>query len=93
MKPVNIVGANLTLMPPEDMDDCEPLQVLKHARGLMSCWEVSPEDLAAIQRTGKIYLNVLCPDEEHPPVWISTDSMTESEQIAAAAQRAKATIH
>ena len=95
MMPVKMPGANLILNPPDGMEDCEPLEILKHEGGLMSCWEVSPEDLAAIQETGRIYLNVLCAPGSHPPVWVSTDSMNGDELVDAAlmAQKAKAQIH
>ena len=39
--------------------------------GIISCWQLTPAELAQIQQTGKVYLAVL--GGVHPPVLLTTD--------------------
>ena len=100
MRPIGFDRANHILMPPPGLEDCDPLSVLQHSQGVISCWEVSAEDLEDIQRTGKIYLNVMVPPGGHPPVWIATDIITSEEEaeesrrgMALLAEKGKAVVH
>ena len=40
-----------------------------------TCWELSPEDLAEVNRTGKVYLRIF--GTEHPPVYVDVKSDLE----------------
>lgn len=73
---------NLILNKPEGMQDteCSPLPV---HRGLdannypfmVSCWQLSKEDLEEINRTGIIWLHVVAIG--HPPVLLTTENPFE----------------
>lgn len=50
--------------------EIDDLPVLATNVGHLSCWELAPEELAEVQRTGRIYLHVVGP--QHPPVALLT---------------------
>jgi hypothetical protein len=73
MVPASFTEANIVLARPPDMtaDECDCLDVLRTVTPLgrpvvISCWKVTAEDLAEIQRTGRIWLTVY--GERMPPV-------------------------
>ena len=59
--PVDFPGANLTLQPPPGVESVQPLRVFHNERCLVSCWELSPEELAEVARTGRVFLSVWGP--------------------------------
>ncbi|MBA3900977.1 MAG: hypothetical protein H0X62_12355 [Bacteroidetes bacterium] len=81
MKPVEFPQQTVKLGKPQDMTDeqCSSLPVAQihpnydgQPPQQISCWELSPEDLAEVKRTGKVWLNVI--GTTHPPVEITAFS-------------------
>lgn len=70
MKPADQPGARRYVAP-----DCHDLPVVQAICGdtpcLVTAWELDVEELAEIQRTGRIWLSVL--SESHPPVMLTVD--------------------
>lgn len=69
-------GENEVLGHPHGMtaDDCDPLSVLctTDQNGLpvvISCWKCTPEELAEINRTGRVWLGIM--GVTMPPAWLS----------------------
>lgn len=42
-----------------------------------SCWELSPEEIEEVKRTGRIYF--ICFGRTHPPIMLDTHSAFEGE--------------
>lgn len=60
------VGISPDMVPPICAHICEVNGMV----AMTTCWKLSPEDLAELQRTGEIWLWVL--GNRHPPVTLST---------------------
>ncbi len=82
MKPVTFPEQNISLGKPEGMTDeqCGSLPAFQghDPEGfpvIVSCWELSPEELEQVQETGKIYLVVISPTQ--PPLSLRVDSPFE----------------
>lgn len=68
--PIDFSEATATLGPPADWnvdkqihsEECDPLPIFKHPDGtkLISCWQLAPEELEAVKRTGVVWLWVWC---------------------------------
>jgi hypothetical protein len=72
--PVYFQGANRVLQPPKGMEEsCSPLPVLTTADQQISCWQLTEEELAYINRTGCIWLSV--GSQSHPPVRVAGEEM------------------
>lgn len=76
MRPIQTGTTNIVLV----CEDCRglPATVMQYGDGRQefeTCWELTPEDLATVQRTGKIYLNVI--GQAHPPVALTVESVLE----------------
>lgn len=62
MTPANFNESNCVLDRPGDMsaDQCDPLCVWRGAVGdtpvVISCWKMTPDELAEITRTGRVWL-------------------------------------
>ena len=67
--PVDFEGANFVYQGPPGTDTLD-LSVFKHAGGAISCWQLTPEELAEVViSNGVIWLSVAaCPI---PPVYLS----------------------
>ena len=79
MRPANFEHSNCSLDSPSNMktDDCEPLFVYRGLDGrdrpvVISCWKPTAEEIAEIQRTGRVWLTVC--GGMMPPVTISSTS-------------------
>lgn len=60
-------------------DECSALPCFVDNRQVVSCWQFSPEEVAEIVRTGRIYLGVL--GASTPPVWVTgTNPFTYPDQ-------------
>lgn len=72
MEAASFDTSNVVLGRPEGMssEECTPLSVKRHVRGnhvmVTSCWKLTVEELAEVNRTGRIWLTVLGPTM--PPV-------------------------
>lgn len=68
--PTKFPEANLLLVKPESMTDeeCTNLPVHKGDGQLISCWQLSEEEIAEVALTGKIFASVF--GEVAPPIWV-----------------------
>jgi len=73
-QPISFPEQNMIYNKPVDMTDeeCSPLPTLTDGSTIVSCWQLSPEELEHIQKTGVIWLGVL--GYEHPPVFVTAIS-------------------
>lgn len=73
MKPVKTETTNLILKGPDDSNVIDlPATRIVYGDGqvgIESCWELSPEELEEVKRTGKIYF--ICIGATHPPICLS----------------------
>lgn len=72
MRPKQFPQVNVTLTAPTDLEaECESLPVLRWKGGVLSCWELTDEEIAAVVRHRQVWLNVF--GHTTPPVWISAE--------------------
>lgn len=59
-KPTEFFGQNTVIKPhPNDIGKVLPLPVYANKQGLVvSCWELTPEEIAEVSRTGKVFLQM-----------------------------------
>lgn len=71
MKPIEFEGNNTLYTKPEGMSDeeCGSLPTHQEGNSIISCWELSEEDLKKVLVEKKIWLGVLSPVQ--PPVFLS----------------------
>ena len=81
MEPVEFPESNKVFHKPDNMseDECGSLHVHQKSGVIVSCWELSPEELKIVNETKKVWLGVL--GQGHPPVFLSG---TEPYQITKA---------
>lgn len=74
MNPVDFPQANRTFTKPEGWTDleCSPLRVHDTGQELISCWQPTDEERAAIAAGAPIWLSVC--GHGHPPVILSAES-------------------
>ncbi|MBS4056529.1 MAG: hypothetical protein KGZ82_04340 [Bacteroidales bacterium] len=74
MKPLKFKEHNQQLGPPQGMseDECASLPVFTDGKQCISCWELSPEEIDKVKRTGRIWLSVMS-GKTQPPVWLSAE--------------------
>ena len=58
-RPVPFTGCNLRLVAPEGRDDVEPLDAFTNGNCIVTCWELSPEEMQSVQRTGRVWLTTM----------------------------------
>lgn len=69
--PTNFAEANLVLGPPMGCEDSvAPMAVRRLDGNLVSCWELSPEEIDEIARTGRVWLSVWG-HQTQPPVLVT----------------------
>ena len=61
--------SNCTLLAPECREDVADLPVFRHNGGVISCWQLTEEEVSEVMRTGLIWLHVNGPT--HPPVYVN----------------------
>jgi len=72
--PTDFEGANKVFHPPEGMEDrCSDLTVFQDKTSVISCWKLSEEELAEVNRTGVVWLRVH--GQGTPPVKVSGHSL------------------
>jgi hypothetical protein len=71
---VDFPEENITFTKPADMTDeeCGSLPAYSDGTQVVSCWELTPEDLQRINETCRIWLGVCMPIP--PPVWLTTEN-------------------
>lgn len=76
--PVEFAGANMVLRaPPGREETVSDLHTFTNGNCSVSCWELSPEELAEVQRTGRIYLSVFW-GRTQPPVFVGGEEEVRS---------------
>ena len=69
-RPIDFPEANLRLLPPEGHEDSViAMSAFRDAGVVVSCWQLSAEDLRRIAETGEIWLSVQ--GHTAPPVFIT----------------------
>lgn len=73
MKPVEFAEQNIIYTKPAGMSDeeCSSLPVFQGEGQIISCWELSDEDIEKLKSTKKIWLHIWANGQ--PPVAVSTD--------------------
>lgn len=75
--PVGFVGANHIMYAPPDAtpEECVDLPVQRAPGQLISCWRLSPAEVAEINRTGVVWLSVI--GRGMPPIKVAGDGLFE----------------
>jgi hypothetical protein len=71
---VHFHGANMRLGPPRGAENVEPLHTYTNGTCSVSCWQLSEEELAEINRTGCVYVSILS-GRTQPPVFVAPESI------------------
>ena len=74
MKPIEFEGSNVVYG--ENQPEYQPLPALKrkgNSGEIVTCWELSPDELKQIQETGKIWVSMLTFGQPLQPVLVSVD--------------------
>lgn len=85
-KGIDFPQANLRLGPPPGMTEEQvytlPTYRCPQAQHMISCWQLSPEELAEVQRIGKVWL-IIWTGSTHPPVCVAgIDPFSEREAVS-----------
>lgn len=75
--PVQFDGANTLMRAPDGAENVQDMYVFRNAHAAVSCWELSPEEIAEISRTGKVFLSVLMGGAQ-PPVYVGSEDAVRS---------------
>jgi len=72
MKPIEFEGANVVYA--ENQEEYQSLPAFKDDDGtVVTCWELSPEEIKQISETGKLWLSVMSFNKPLQPVLLSTN--------------------
>lgn len=76
---VNFPGSNFTFMAPPDRDDVRDLHSFRQHDGPcnVSCWELRPDELDEVNRTGKVFLSVMSGLSFYP-AFVGSESVVRS---------------
>lgn len=75
--PVQFEGANVLLRAPEGAENVSDMHTFTNGMCSVSCWELSPEELAEVNRTGRVYLSVFS-GRTQPPVFVGDEATVRS---------------
>ncbi|MDX1127465.1 hypothetical protein GOL24_24715 [Sinorhizobium medicae] len=75
--PVQFTGANMLLRAPEGAENVSDMHTFTNGMCSVSCWELSTEELAQVNRTGRIYLSVFS-GRTQPPVYVGDEESVRS---------------
>ncbi|MBT9370311.1 hypothetical protein [Rhizobium sp. CSW-27] len=70
-------GANAIMHAPEGAENVQDMFIFRNIHTCVSCWQLSPEELAEVNRTGRVYLSVLMSGEQ-PPVFVGSEEAVRS---------------
>lgn len=73
---VTFAGVNARLGPPPGDERVHSLEILKSKHVMTSCWEFSPEEIAEIVKTGRVFLSLFA--GAHPPVYVGTEATSRA---------------
>lgn len=76
---INFLGSNFTFAAPPDRDDICDLHTFRQPDGPcnVSCWELTPEELAEVNRTGRVFLSVMSGRTFYPAL-LGSESVVRS---------------
>lgn len=72
-QPTNFDGCNTVMRAPEGAENVQDMHVYRTRHSCVSCWTLSPEELAEINQNGRIFLSVLMSGQQ-PPVYVGSES-------------------
>lgn len=72
-KSINFEGSNTVMRAPEGAENVQDMHVFRTRHSCVSCWALSPEELAEINQTGRVFLSVLMSGQQ-PPVYVGSES-------------------
>lgn len=83
---VGFEGANTVFRRPDSLSaaECADLQCFSNGGQIISCWRLTPEELAEIRKTGVVWLSIL--GSAMPPVMISGAALVTIEGKPAKAE-------
>jgi hypothetical protein len=73
--PADFPGSNFTFLAPEGREDVSDLPVFRSGVANVSAWQLSPEELEEVNRTGKVFVSVLSGDIFFPVAVGSEESI------------------
>lgn len=73
--PIKFVGANGMLTAPMGAENVAQLPVYRNGISSTSCWALSPEEMAEIAATGRIFVTVLA-GKSQPPIFCGGEEAT-----------------
>lgn len=76
-QPVNFPGANMRLLPPQGSENVSELHTYTNGICSVSCWELTPEELEEVARTGKVFVTILS-GRTQPPVFVGDEAAVRS---------------
>ena len=73
-EPIEFEQQNAIFTKPEDMtdDECVSLHVFQSETQIISCWQLTEDEMIEVAKTGKIYLSVM--GQAQPPVCVLGES-------------------
>lgn len=71
--PINFQGSNMRLLPPEGADNVIDMPTFTNGTCSVSCWKLSPAEVAEINATGRVFLAVLS-GRTQPPVFVGDEA-------------------
>lgn len=74
---IKFAGANRMLLPPQGAENVDALHTYTNGICSVSCWELSPDELAEVLRTGRVFLTVLS-GQTQPPVFVGSEDVVRS---------------
>lgn len=76
-RPVSFPGANRTLGPPAGADEISvsAMPIFGNGAHCVSCWELDPDEIAEVLRTGRVFLTVVSGPSQ-PPVYVGCEEDT-----------------
>jgi hypothetical protein len=74
--PVEFKGQNVVLQPPRGSENVGPLPIFRNGTCCVSCWQLTPEELAEINANGgRVFLSVFFGNTQ-PPVYVGSETTT-----------------
>lgn len=62
----------MVLRPPEGAENVSDLHTFTNGMCSVSCWQLSPEEIAEVARTGRVFLSVFS-GRTQPPVFVGAE--------------------
>lgn len=76
-EPIDFHGANRKLLPPKGSDTMGELPTYTNGICSVSCWKLTPREVAEINRTGRVFLAIMS-GETQPPVFVGDEESVRS---------------